>query len=95
VRQAKTKQKSSKAQTLKPSILASGSGGPRSGISVKVHAIEHLAEAVFGDKEVATSWLREPNLATDNKPPVDLLGATEGYERVINLLLRIEYGILA
>src|SRR5437763_410409 len=48
-----------------------------------------LAIEVFDDEEVAVAWLREPNLATDNKAPIALLGTTEGYERVRNLLLRI------
>ena len=54
-----------------------------------------LAIEVFGDEDVAVAWLREPNLATDNKAPIAMLGTTEGYERVRNLLLRIEYGVLA
>jgi Protein of unknown function (DUF2384) len=69
---------------------------------VKTHApvnqireIEALAEAVIGDKYKAHKWLSEPNLALDNKPPVDLLGTDEGYARVKTLLMRIETGILA
>ena len=54
-----------------------------------------LATEVFGDEAVALAWLREPNLATDNKAPVAILGTPEGLERVKNFLLRIQYGVLA
>lgn len=69
---------------------------------VKTHApvnqirdIEALAETVLDDKQQAFKWLSEPNPATDDKPPIDLLGDQSGYDRVKNLLLRIEYGVLA
>ena len=42
----------------------------------------------------AASWLREPNLAMDDQRPIDLLGTEEGFHRVKNLLLRIQYGVL-
>jgi uncharacterized protein (DUF2384 family) len=57
--------------------------------------LEGLAEHVFGDKHVGKEWLRKPNLATDNAPPINLLTTADGFERVKNLLLRIEYGVLA
>ena len=71
------------------------------GLWVKTHApvnqireIEALAETVLGDREQASKWLSEPNLATDDKAPITLLGDQRGYDRVKNLLLRIEYGVL-
>lgn len=54
-----------------------------------------LASSIFGDRQVAKEWLSEPNLATDNKPPVALLGSDSGLLRVQTLLHRIEYGVLA
>jgi putative toxin-antitoxin system antitoxin component (TIGR02293 family) len=57
--------------------------------------LEKLAERVFGDKRIGDEWLNQPNLATDNLRPIDLLSTPEGYDRVTNLLLRIEYGVLA
>jgi putative toxin-antitoxin system antitoxin component (TIGR02293 family) len=61
----------------------------------EIAEIKELSERVFDDKEVATAWLRQPNLATDDKPPIELLGTSDGFERVKNLLLRIQYGVLA
>jgi len=61
----------------------------------QVAELEALAEQVFGDREVGLRWLREPNLATYNAPPLDLLEGSSGIEQVKNLLLRIEYGVLA
>lgn len=61
----------------------------------QIQAAIQLADLVFGDHSVATSWLREPNLATDNQSPISLLGTPNGFERVRNLLFRIEYGVLA
>lgn len=61
----------------------------------QITEITQLATVVFGDQTVATSWLREPNLATDNQSPISLLGTPNGFERVKNFLLRIQYGVLA
>jgi hypothetical protein len=61
----------------------------------QIREMETLAEMVIGDKQEAVKWLSEPNPATDDKAPIDLLGDQAGYERVKNLLLRIEYGVLA
>jgi putative toxin-antitoxin system antitoxin component (TIGR02293 family) len=60
----------------------------------QIQQISELAKDVFGDEAVAKEWLLEPNLATDNKPPIDLLGSVEGYARIHTLLKRIEYGVL-
>lgn len=61
----------------------------------EVSELEKLAEHVFGDREVGIRWLREPNLATYNTSPINLLDRPSGFEQVKNLLLRIEYGVLA
>jgi putative toxin-antitoxin system antitoxin component (TIGR02293 family) len=61
----------------------------------EIGEISALATEIFGDAPVATAWLREPNLAMDNKAPIALLGTQEGFNRVKNLLLRIQYGVLA
>lgn len=54
-----------------------------------------LATAVIGDRDKAAEWLSRPNLALDNRAPIDLIGEKDGFERVKHLLLRIEYGVLA
>ena len=61
----------------------------------EIMAINTLAMDVLDDKEKALNWLTQPNLATDNRPPIELIGEEGGYDRVKNLLLRIECGALA
>jgi uncharacterized protein (DUF2384 family) len=63
--------------------------------SEQITRILELTREVFGDTEIAEQWLQEPNLATDNNPPITLLGSDEGYARVKTLLERIDYGVLA
>jgi putative toxin-antitoxin system antitoxin component (TIGR02293 family) len=57
--------------------------------------ILRLAVAVFGDRQTARNWLRQPNLATGNVAPINLLNTAAGFYNVRNLLLRIQYGVLA
>lgn len=63
--------------------------------TTQIEEISILASSVLGDSSEATKWLSESNLATDNRPPIDLIGEKDGYDRIKNLLLRIEYGALA
>ena len=61
----------------------------------QIREVEKLATDVIGSNEDAVKWLSEANPATDGRAPLDLLGDQEGYDRVKNLLMRIEYGVLA
>jgi putative toxin-antitoxin system antitoxin component (TIGR02293 family) len=61
----------------------------------QVESVLRLAVSVFENEEVAREWLNQPNFATDEKPPIALLGTEEGFLRVQTLLHRIEYGVLA
>ncbi len=63
--------------------------------TAQIQEIAVLAFTVLDDKNQAVKWLTEPNLATDNRPPIDLIGERDGFDRVKNLLLRVEYGVLA
>lgn len=63
--------------------------------AAEIQEISALASAVIGDANKAMQWLSQPNLATDNRAPIDLIGEQNGYERVKSLLLRVEYGVLA
>lgn len=63
--------------------------------AAEISEITAMAERIFGDELTALNWLRQPNLATDDKAPIDLPGAPDGFNRVKHLLLRIEYGVLA
>ena len=58
-------------------------------------AVRDLAKRVFENSKAAERWFNQPNFATDNRPPAELLESTEGCAQVKNLLLRIEYGVLA
>jgi putative toxin-antitoxin system antitoxin component (TIGR02293 family) len=63
--------------------------------TAQIESVMALAASIFEDRRMAREWLNRPNLATDNKPPIALLGSEEGFLRVTTLLRRIEYGILA
>jgi uncharacterized protein (DUF2384 family) len=52
-----------------------------------------LAEKVLGGN--VNIWFRTPNPATHDRAPQDLVGNLDGLDFVKNLLLRIEYGVLA
>jgi putative toxin-antitoxin system antitoxin component (TIGR02293 family) len=60
-----------------------------------MQSVLELAINVFENESVAREWLNQPNLATDERPPIALLGTEEGFLRVQTLLHRIEYGVLA
>ncbi len=61
----------------------------------QLESILELAAGIFEDENAAKEWLNQPNLATDEKPPIALLGTEAGFLRVQTLLRRIEYGVLA
>lgn len=52
------------------------------------------ATAVLESRERAEAWLKEPNPALDGRSPTDLLGDTNGANQVLDLLTRIEHGLL-
>ena len=61
----------------------------------QIRDISAIAADVLGDEQEGVRWLSESNLATDNRAPIELMGEKDGFERVRNLLMRIEYGVLA
>ena len=63
--------------------------------AAQIEEITSLATAIFEDESKAVRWLSRINVATDDRPPLDLIGEENGYARVKNLLLRIEHGVLA
>jgi hypothetical protein len=54
-----------------------------------------LATLVFQDAEIANDWLTEPNMATENQPPITFCSSIAGIKSITNLLQRIQYGVLA
>jgi hypothetical protein len=61
----------------------------------QITSVVDLADSIFEDPALTKEWLEEANAATDDKPPIALLGTDEGLTRVQTLLRRIEYGVLA
>ena len=60
--------------------------------------MEHVyqrARVVFGSDEEAHTWLRKPSVLLDSRKPIDLMGTAIGAQLVLDLLTRIEYGVLA
>jgi putative toxin-antitoxin system antitoxin component (TIGR02293 family) len=54
-----------------------------------------LARDVIEDDGLAREWLRSPQVGLNNRAPLDLLVTDAGAREVEDLLLRIEYGVLA
>jgi len=59
-----------------------------------VQVIERAIE-VFENEGKALLWLNSPNLALGDVRPFDLLATREGVKKVLDVLVRIEHGILA
>jgi putative toxin-antitoxin system antitoxin component (TIGR02293 family) len=51
------------------------------------------AAEILGDRDKATEWFLSENRALNGNRPIDLLDTAIGYEDVINVLHRIEYGV--
>ena len=52
-----------------------------------------FAVQVLESRPSAARWLTSPNKALENKTPNEVCLETNGIERVIDLLWRIEYGV--
>jgi putative toxin-antitoxin system antitoxin component (TIGR02293 family) len=52
-------------------------------------------EEVFGSRDKARLWLKEPNRALHMQPPLSLLDTDEGTRRVEDILIRIEHGVFS
>lgn len=51
------------------------------------------AQDIFGDRLTASRWFFEPAFGLDGEAPVRLLLNPFGYELVVDLMTRIEYGV--
>ncbi len=49
----------------------------------------------FGDRDKFLSWLKQPNKALANKPPIRLLSSRFGTEMVLDEIGRIEHGVFS
>lgn len=60
----------------------------------QVKTIFQRANEVFGDPDRAQGWMNEPNPALGGRCPNECLDSNQRVERVEELLLQIEYGLL-
>lgn len=51
-----------------------------------------LATQTFGTSEVAFQWLSTPHPSLHHQAPVELLDDPQGYQKVYDLLIAIQYG---
>jgi hypothetical protein len=58
--------------------------------SILLRALE-----VFGDSERALAWMREQNPALNNETPLHAIQTEEGRADVLNILGRIEHGVIS
>lgn len=66
----------------------------QSDVVVRLARIQALADEVFGSRQDAHAWLREPNGALGGQPPLTLLDTEEGGRLVEAVLGRIAHGIV-
>lgn len=66
----------------------------QSDIVVRLARIQALADEVFGRRDEARAWLREPNGALGGQLPLALLDTEEGGRLVEAVLGRIAHGIV-
>lgn len=57
-------------------------------------AVFHRAVEVIGDKARAMRWMETPVRALDYATPVSLTGSADGCRAVLEVLDRLDYGVL-
>ena len=80
------KRKVAKAETL---------DAPTTERLARIGAIEKLAEETFGDRSLATQWLRTSNVGLGNVTPLSMLDTDIGCREVSRILNAIAYGGVA
>jgi len=76
---------------------------PAPGVSDLEHVRAHEAESavlmraleVFGDSQRALQWMRESNPALKNEPPIRAVQTEDGRYEVLNILGRIQHGVIS
>ena len=68
----------------------SSSESDRAARTLLIHA---QAADVLEDKSLASQWMLHPNVELLGEKPLDMLDTQSGYDRVRDLLLRLEHGI--
>jgi len=60
---------------------------------VRVVRVLEFATDVLEDADNARTWLHTSNVALNDQRPVDLLDTGIGYEQVMDVLRRLEFGV--
>lgn len=63
--------------------------------AVRLARIASLAEEVFGEDAKAARWLRKPKQRFDGRTPMDIAHTEAGARLVEEMLLQLDYGIVA
>lgn len=58
-------------------------------------AVLKRAFAVFGNSERAIQWMQESNPALRNEPPIRVIQTEAGRLEVLNILGRIQHGVIS
>lgn len=61
--------------------------------TLRLLSVPSLAEEVYGSREEALRWLRQPTPRLKNRAPVDLLNTGDGGRMVEELLTQIDEGM--
>ena len=56
--------------------------------------IMEIAVEAFGDADKAERWFHEPNIQLGNKPPIEVIATTDGFDAIETVLYQIQYAII-
>jgi putative toxin-antitoxin system antitoxin component (TIGR02293 family) len=59
----------------------------------RVYRVHKRADEVLGDNQAASKWVVRENRACGGHQPISLLDTEAGYEFVLDVLMRIEFGV--
>jgi uncharacterized protein (DUF2384 family) len=76
-----------------------GATKPQKALKVEMGSPEQrileIATDAFDNAKKAAEWLREPNIRTAGRPPIELIDTPEGFQSVEIVLNQIKYAIFA
>jgi putative toxin-antitoxin system antitoxin component (TIGR02293 family) len=62
-------------------------------MSTSVETVKQKAAEVLGGYDEAEFWLTAPARGLDYRTPSDLLATDEGRQQVLEMLMRMDYGV--
>jgi len=62
--------------------------------NIEIEQVTNLGKDVFGTLAKFKLWLETPNFALGNIKPIEIITNSNGREKLINELTRINHGIL-